>query len=42
MIRSLTLGTVGPGLAVNVAYLSVMGLMGLLVTSRRLARLLLQ
>jgi hypothetical protein len=42
MIRSLTLGTVGPGILVNVAYLSVMGAIGLLVTSRRLARLLLQ
>jgi len=42
LIRSLTLGTVGPGQLVNVAYLAVMGAIGLLVTSRRLGRLLLQ
>jgi len=42
LIRSLTLGTVGPGQLVNIAYLAVMGAIGLLVTSRRLERLLLQ
>jgi lipooligosaccharide transport system permease protein len=42
MIRSLTLGTVGPGILVNVAYLLVMGAIGLFFTSRRLERLLLQ
>jgi lipooligosaccharide transport system permease protein len=42
LIRSLTLGTVGPGQLVNVAYLLVMGAIGLLITSRRLGKLLLQ
>jgi lipooligosaccharide transport system permease protein len=42
LIRSLTLGTVGPGQLLNVAYLALMGAVGLLVTSRRLERLLLQ
>jgi lipooligosaccharide transport system permease protein len=42
LVRSLTLGTVGPGQLVNVAYLGLMGAVGLLVTSRRLGRLLLQ
>jgi lipooligosaccharide transport system permease protein len=42
LIRSLTLGTVGPGQLLNVTYLALMGAAGLLVTSRRLERLLLQ
>ncbi len=41
LIRSLTLGTPGPGLLVHVAYLSAMGLAGLAVATRRLQRLLL-
>ncbi|MDP9482654.1 MAG: ABC transporter permease [Chloroflexota bacterium] len=42
MLRSLALGNVGPGLLVNVAYLVVIGLIGLVVVDRRLARLLLK
>ncbi|MEA2536510.1 MAG: lipooligosaccharide transport system permease protein [Chloroflexota bacterium] len=42
MLRALALGSVGPGLLVNVAYLVVMGLIGLVVVDRRLARLLLK
>jgi lipooligosaccharide transport system permease protein len=42
LLRSLALGSVGPGLLVNVAYLAVMGLIGLVVVDRRLARLLLK
>ena len=42
MLRSLALGTVGPGLLLNVAYLVVMGLIGLVVVDRRLDRLLLK
>lgn len=41
LLRSLSLGTVGPGLLAHVAYLGAMGLLGLGVTSRRLAKLLL-
>jgi len=41
LIRALTLGAVGPGLVVHVAYLAVMGLIGLRITARRLGRLLL-
>jgi lipooligosaccharide transport system permease protein len=41
LIRSLTTGIVGPGMLVHVAYLAVMGLVGLAITSRRLERLLL-
>jgi lipooligosaccharide transport system permease protein len=41
LLRSLTLGDVGPGLLVHVAYLTVMGLLGLQVAGRRLERLLL-
>lgn len=41
LLRGLSLGDVGPDLLVNVAYLAVMGTVGLAVTSRRLARLLL-
>ena len=42
LLRSLTLGTVGLGALVHVAYLVAMGLVGLAFTSRRLARLLLR
>jgi lipooligosaccharide transport system permease protein len=42
LIRSLTTGIVGPGMLVHVAYLAVMGLVGLAITSRRLERLLLK
>ena len=40
LIRALTLGDVGPHLLVNVAYLSVMGLIGLVIVARRLDHLL--
>jgi lipooligosaccharide transport system permease protein len=42
LIRSLTTGAVGWGVLVHIAYLLTMGVIGLLITSRRLARLLLQ
>ncbi len=42
LIRSLTTGIVGPNDLVHVAYLAVMGTVGLAVTSRRLERLLLK
>jgi lipooligosaccharide transport system permease protein len=42
LLRGLTLGAVGPGLASNVAYLAVMGAVGLAVAGRRLGRLLLK
>jgi lipooligosaccharide transport system permease protein len=42
LIRGLTTGNVHPGLLVHVAYLLVMGLVGLAITSRRLERLLLK
>ncbi|MBA3877623.1 MAG: ABC transporter [Anaerolinea sp.] len=42
LIRGLTVGVVGPELLVNVAYLLVMGGIGLWVTSRRLNRVLQQ
>ena len=41
LLRALTLGDVSIGLLWHVAYLVVMGLVGLRITSRRLARLLL-
>jgi lipooligosaccharide transport system permease protein len=41
LVRALCLGDVGPGLLVHVAYLAVMGYVGLSVASRRLERLLL-
>jgi lipooligosaccharide transport system permease protein len=41
LVRDLMLGTVGAGLAVHVAYLLVMGLVGAVVAARRLERLLL-
>src|SRR5688572_3048407 len=42
LIRSLTTGAVSVGLLWHVAYLLTMGGIGLMITSRRLARLLLQ
>jgi len=42
LIRSLSLGIVGPALLVHVAYLLVMGFAGLFVVSRRLDKLLLK
>ncbi len=42
LIRALTTGAIGPGVLVHVAYLAVMGLAGLAITSRRLERLLLK
>jgi len=41
LMRSLALGTVGPGLLWRVAYLAVMGLAGLYLAGRRVGRLLL-
>ena len=41
LLRALTTGTVGPGQLVNVAYLSVLGLAGMLIASRRVEKLLL-
>ena len=40
LIRALTIGDVGPGLLVHVVYLAVMGLVGLVIVSRRLEHLL--
>ena len=42
LLRGLTLGAVGPGTLIDVAYLAVMGTIGLAVTSRRLHHLLLK
>jgi lipooligosaccharide transport system permease protein len=42
LIRSLTVGAISPILLVHVAYLSVMGMVGLAITSRRLDKLLLK
>ena len=42
LIRSLSIGAISPVLLVHVAYLTVMGLVGLAVTSRRLDQLLLK
>jgi lipooligosaccharide transport system permease protein len=42
LIRSLTVGAISPVLLVHVAYLTIMGLAGLVVVSRRLDRLLLK
>jgi len=42
LLRGLTLGVVGPHLLVHVAYLAVMGVLGLFVVSRRLEKLLLK
>jgi lipooligosaccharide transport system permease protein len=41
LIRGLTLGVVGPGLLVPVAYLALMGVSGLVIAGRRVSRLLL-
>ena len=41
MLRDLTVGVVGPDLLWRAAYLAVLGLFGLYVSGRRLARLLL-
>ncbi len=42
LIRSLAVGAISPVLLVHVAYLAIMGFIGLFVVSRRLDRLLLQ
>ena len=42
LVRGLTLGDVGPGLLVHVAYLAVMAWVGLSVAARRLERILLK
>jgi lipooligosaccharide transport system permease protein len=42
LIRSLTVGAISPILLVHVAYLAIMGIVGLAVTSRRLDKLLLK
>jgi lipooligosaccharide transport system permease protein len=42
LIRSLSVGYITPELLVNVAYLAIMGIVGLLITSRRLDKLLLK
>jgi lipooligosaccharide transport system permease protein len=42
LIRDVTIGPVGPGLFVHLAYLTVMGLIGLLIVSGRLGKLLLK
>jgi len=42
LLRSLTTGAVGPGLLWHVAYLLVMGLIGLVIAARRLDKLLLK
>ena len=42
LIRSLTVGAISPILLVHVAYLSVMGIVGLAIASRRLDKLLLK
>jgi lipooligosaccharide transport system permease protein len=42
LLRSLSLGIIGPEILVHVAYLLVMGLAGMVIVSRRLDRLLLK
>jgi lipooligosaccharide transport system permease protein len=42
LLRGLAVGVVGPQTLVHVAYLTVMGIVGLAVVSRRLDRLLLK
>jgi lipooligosaccharide transport system permease protein len=42
LLRSLTTGAVGPSIFVHVAYLTVMGLIGLTIAARRLDKLLLK
>ena len=39
--RGLMLGEVGPGLLIHVAYLAVLGMLGLVLAARRIERLLL-
>jgi lipooligosaccharide transport system permease protein len=41
LLRSLSLGNVGPGLVIDIVYLLALGTLGMLVVSRRLNRLLL-
>ena len=41
LLRALTTGTVGSGQLVNVAYLTVLGLVGTWIASRRVEKLLL-
>jgi lipooligosaccharide transport system permease protein len=41
LLRGLTLGVVGPALLLPVAYLALMGVIGLLIAGRRVGRLLL-
>ena len=41
LLRALTTGAVGPGQLVNVAYLSALGLVGMLIAGRRVEKLLL-
>ena len=42
LIRSLTVGAISPVLLVHVAYLAIMGIVGLAIASRRIDRLLLK
>ena len=42
LIRDVTIGPVGPGIFVHIAYLTVMGLIGLVIVSGRLGKLLLK
>lgn len=42
LIRSLSLGSIGPGILVDIGYLLALGLVGIAVVSRRLDRLLLK
>jgi lipooligosaccharide transport system permease protein len=42
LLRGLTLGVIGPGMLLNALYLAVMGLAGLTIARRRIARLLLR
>lgn len=42
LLRSLSLGAIGPGLLVHVGFLTVMGLIGLAIADRRLQHLLLK
>jgi lipooligosaccharide transport system permease protein len=42
LLRSLSIGSVGPGILVHVAYLAVMGMIGLAIVARRLDKLLLK
>jgi lipooligosaccharide transport system permease protein len=42
LVRALTLGVVGPGLVGSVAYLSVMGTIGLAIAGRRISTLLMK